>query len=110
LIEIARIEDIRRGKSSVLRVGGGLRSLCLIHEVTPIYPSQAKAAHIVGNVILSIRFDENGYANDVRVIDGHPLLIQSAVHGVRQWRYAPFVFQGTIIPGITTVVLPFGLK
>src|SRR5262249_741120 len=110
LIEVAQVEDLRRQKSSVVRVGDDLRSFCVIHKVQPIYPSQTKAAQIVGNVILSIRFDENGYVNDIRVIEGHPLLTQSAVHAVRQWRYAPFVFQGTIIPGITTVVLPFGLK
>jgi hypothetical protein len=56
---------------------------------------------------MSIGFDENGYVNDVMVIQGHPLLIQSAIDAVRRWRYAPFVFQGTIVPGITTVVLPF---
>src|SRR5262249_1538607 len=45
LIDVARVEDLRRKKSSVLRVGDGLRSLCLIHKVTPVYLSQAKAAH-----------------------------------------------------------------
>jgi TonB family protein len=110
LIEVARVEDLRREKSSFLRVGDGLRSLCLMHKVEPVYPSQPRAAHIVGNVIMSIGFDENGYVNDVMVIQGHPLLIQSAIDAVRRWRYAPFVFQGTIVPGITTVVLPFNSK
>jgi Gram-negative bacterial TonB protein C-terminal len=86
---------IRREKSSFLRVGDGLRSLCLMQKVEPVYPSQAIAAHIVGNVIMSIGFDENGYVNDVMVFQGHPLLIQSAIDAVRRWRYARFVFQGT---------------
>src|SRR5215471_11241074 len=59
LIEVARIGDLRQGKSSV--VGDGLRSSCLIHQVKPAYPSPAKAAHIVGNVILEVRTDRNGY-------------------------------------------------
>jgi TonB family protein len=110
LIEVARVEDLRRQKSSALRVGDGLRSVCLMHKVEPVYPSQAKTAHIVGNVIMSIGFDENGHVNHVMVIEGHPLLIQSAVEAVRQWRYAPYVFHGTIVPGITTVVLSSGPK
>src|SRR5215831_7076841 len=89
LIEVARVEDLRRQKSSVVRVGDDLRSFCVIHKVKPVYPTQAKAAHIVGSVILSIRFDENGNVNDVRVIEKPP---------VRQWRYVPFVFHKTIIP------------
>jgi hypothetical protein len=44
LIEVARLEDLRLEKSSVLRVGDGLRSLCLMHKVEPVYPSQARAA------------------------------------------------------------------
>jgi len=47
LIEIARFEEIRR-KPSVMHVGDSLRSQCLIHQVKPLYSSQAKAAHVVG--------------------------------------------------------------
>lgn len=104
LIEIVRLEEIY--KATV--VGDGLRSLCLIHQVKPQYSSEAKAARIAGNVILSIRIDEDGYVEDVRVVQGHPLLIQSAINAVRQWRYAPTVIRGTIYPTIITVVLSFG--
>ena len=110
LIEVARVEEIRRGKSAVVHVGTGLRSPCLIHQVKPVYPSQAKAARIVGNVIMSVGVDKNGYVEDVMVVQGHPLLIQSAIDAVRQWRYAPFVFLGTMVPVKTTVISPFGLK
>jgi TonB family protein len=106
LIEISRAEEIRRKQT----VGSRLGQLCLIHEVKPLYPPQAKAAHIVGNVILSIGIDKDGYVEDVIVVQGHPLLIQSAINAVRQWRYAPFVFLGTRFPAKTTVVLPFGPK
>ena len=109
LIEIARFEEIR-GKPSVVHVGDGLRSQCLIHQVKPLYPSQAKAAHVVGNVIMSVGIDKNGYVEDVMVIQGHPLLIQSAIEAVRQWRYVPAVFLGTLVPIKTTVVLSIGPK
>jgi TonB family protein len=110
LIEVARIEDIRRGKSAVVHVGDGLRSSCLIRQVKPVYPSQAKAAHIVGNVILEVRTDRNGYVEDVTVVQGHPSLIQSAIDAVRQWRYVPVVLRGETVPVVTTVVVPFGSK
>src|SRR5215467_6541718 len=41
LIEIARLEEIRGGESSVVHVVDILRSRCLIHQVRPVYPSQA---------------------------------------------------------------------
>ena len=108
LIEIARIEDIRHEKPPVVHVGSVLRSPCLIHQVKPAYPSQAKAAHIVGNVIMEVRTNRNGYVEEVTVVQGHPLLIQSAIGAVRQWRYVPVVFGGETVPVVTTVVVPFG--
>ena len=91
-------------------VGSLLRQPCIIHQVKPLYSSQAKAAHIVGNMILSIYVDRDGYVQDVMAVQGHPLLVQSAINAVRQWRYAPFVFLGTRFPAKTTVVLPFSPK
>jgi TonB family protein len=110
LIEIARLEEIRGDKSSVVHVVDRMGSQCLIHQVQPVDPSQAKAAGIVGNVIMSVGVDKNGYVEDVMVVQGHPLLIQLAIDAVRRWRYAPFVFLGTTVPLKTTVVIPFGLK
>ena len=95
---------------SVVHVGDGLRSSCLIRQVKPVYPSQAKAANIVGNVILEVRTDRNGYVEDVTVVLGHPSLIQSAIDAVRQWRYVPVVLRGEAVPVVTTVVVPFGSK
>ncbi len=108
LIELARVEDLRREKSSVLHVGDGLRSPCLIHQVKPVYPSRAKVEHIVGNVIMEVHTDRNGYVEDVTVVQGHPLLTHSAIDAVRQWRYVPVVLRGETVPVVTTVVVPFG--
>jgi TonB family protein len=109
LIEIARVEEIRR-KPPVQHIRGGLRSQCPIHQVKPLYSSQAQAAHIVGNVIMSIGIDKDGYVQDVVVVRGHPLLIRSAITAVRQWRYGPTVIGGRMVPIKTAVVLAFGPK
>jgi protein TonB len=107
VIEIARGEEIRR-KQVIGSFGGS--QLCVIHQVKPLYSPQAKAAHIVGNVILSIDIDRDGYVKDVMVVQGHPLLVQSAIDAVRQWRYAPFVFLGARLPIKTSVLLSFGTR
>ena len=89
LIEIARAEEIRRKQT----IGSLLRRLCLIHQVKPLYSPQAKAAHIVGNVIMAIDIDKDGHVEDVRVVQGHPLLNQSAINAIRQWRYVPALWR-----------------
>lgn len=107
LIEVASLEELRRMKPLQI-VGSEPRSPCLIRRIKPVYPSPAKAARIVENVLMQVRIDKNGYVEDVTVIKGHPLLNESAVSAVRQWQYAPNVFYGTMTPVITTVLVPFG--
>jgi len=111
LIEVAPLEKIRSAQPSVVRAVDVLRrSPCLIHQVKAVYPSQARTGRIVGNVILSIGLDKSGHVEDVMVVQGHRLLIQSAIDAVRQWRYVPAVLFGEPVPIKITVIVPFGIK
>jgi len=66
----------------------------LLHRVEPEYPKVAKAAHVQGDVVLDILIDKEGKVSDLKVVSGHPLLIQSAMDAVRQWRYRPYIIGG----------------
>lgn len=58
-----------------------------IHRVEPDYPPMARAQHIEGTVILDVEIAEDGNVANIEVVSGNPLLAQSAVRAVRQWRY-----------------------
>src|SRR5947208_11319039 len=88
LIELAPLEEIRRRKSSFVRVGDDLRSPCLIRQIKPVYPSQAKAARIVGNVIMEVRVDKTGYVEHENVIKDNTLLKQPDNNSVQEGRAA----------------------
>jgi TonB family protein len=79
----------------------------LIHRVEPVYPELAKRARISGNIKLRITIDEEGKVQDIRVIDGNPLLNGAAVEAVQQWRYTPAIQDGKPIPVTTTITLTF---
>lgn len=77
-----------------IRVSSGVAQGQLIHQVAPIYPAQAKLAQINGTVVVQAVVGKDGSVTKVKALRGPPILIQSALEAVRQWRYKPFAVNG----------------
>ena len=97
-------------KKTPIRVGGNVQASRLIHRVEPEYPELAKRARVSGMVILQVIVSEGGAVEDIRVIRGHPLLNEAALHAVRQWKYSPYFLNGEPIPVTATVTVNFVLR
>jgi outer membrane biosynthesis protein TonB len=57
-----------------------------MHFVKPIYPKKARLAHIVGVVKLHLVFGDDGSIVELWPVSGDPLLVDSAIKAVEQWR------------------------
>ena len=79
----------------------------LIRHVRPRYPALAKQARIQGTVILEAIINKQGSVENLRVVKGHPLLIQRALEAVKQWRYKPTVLNGVPVEVITRITVNF---
>jgi protein TonB len=55
----------------------------------PICPLNAKLAHLQGEVYIAAVIGKDGKTEDLRPISGSPVLIQSVLDAVKQWRYSP---------------------
>jgi len=77
--------------------------------VRPRYPAPALQARIEGTVILEAIIGKQGLVKNLRVNEGHPLLIGRAVEAVRQWRYKPTVLNGVPVEVITRITVRFSL-
>jgi TonB family protein len=97
-------------QSEPIRVGADVQESKLIRRVDPVYPELAKRARVQGKVVLMITVNAEGYVTDVQVISGHPLLSETAVAAVRQWRYSPTLLNGQAVPVIATVTVIFNLQ
>jgi len=64
--------------------------------VFPTYPGLVFNAHIKGTVDIGLSISPEGDVANYRVLSGHPLLVQSAVEAVRQWKFQPNVVQGEL--------------
>jgi protein TonB len=77
--------------------------------VEPQYPADAKARHIQGPVVLDIQVLGDGAVGNVAVVSGDPLLTQSAINAVKQWRYQPESANGQAIESQARVTVKFTL-
>jgi protein TonB len=92
-----------------IRVGGQVEQARLIFQPKPEYPPLAKMARIQGTVRLEAVISRDGTIQDLKVLNGHPLLVKSALEAVQRWRYQPTLLNGEPVEVITEVDVNFTL-
>jgi len=96
--------------SGPVRVGGNVQAARLVNRVQPIYPPLARQTRISGTVRLHAIISKDGTIQSLEVVSGHPLLQQSALDAVRQWRYQPTLLNGEPVEVDTTIDVIFSLN
>lgn len=77
-----------------IRVGGNTAATHLVFQPRPVYPPEAKQAHIQGVVSLHAIIAKDGTVENLSVISGDPLLAASALEAVDRWVYRPTLLNG----------------
>jgi protein TonB len=93
-----------------VRVGGNIKPPTKTHDVRPVYPPIAQSARVQGVVIIEATIGADGRVKDTKVLRSIPLLDQSAVDAVKQWRFTPTLLNGVPVPVIMTVTVNFTLQ
>jgi TonB family protein len=86
-----------------------LRSL-LVSETVPAYPPLARQANVQGMVVLDADISKDGTIESLRVISGHPMLVQAAIDAVKQWKYTPFVINDQPVALNSKIMVHFRLS
>jgi len=81
----------------------------LLHRVEPVYPAEALLSRLEGKVILAATVMEDGTVSDVKVIEGSPILVPSAVDAVAHWQYKPFELDGKPVKNEIAIKIDFKL-
>jgi len=100
------IPGVRPGR---IRIGGNVQQAKVAKSVAPIYPQEAKDAHIAGTVVLHAVIGIDGSVQDVSYISGPQLLFRPAADSVGQWRYEVTYLNGDPVEVDTTVTVHFVL-
>jgi len=92
-----------------ITVSQGVTQGMLINKVQPNYPPLAKQARVQGQVVLQAVIGKDGTIQNLHVVSGHPMLVQSALDAVRQWRYRPYFLNGEPVEVDTQITVNFSL-
>ena len=94
-----------------IRVSQGVTQGLKVHDVMPQYPQMAKIARVQGPVVLAAVIGKDGTIQNLHVIStASPLLNQSALEAVKQWRYRPYILNGEPVEVDTTITVNFTLS
>jgi protein TonB len=89
---------------------GHIEPAMLIYRVEPSYPALARQVRIEGHVELHAIIATDGTIQSLQVISGHPLLVQSALEAVRQWRYRATILDGQPVEVDTYITVVYTLQ
>lgn len=93
-----------------VRVSQGVTEGLLLHQVKPTYPPLARQARIQGQVVLEAIIAKDGTIQNLRLVQGHPMLAPSAIEAVKQWRYKPYFLNGEPVEVETQITVNFTLS
>ena len=92
-----------------VRISTGSAAGMIISQVDPVYPDEARAAHVQGTVVLRAVISKTGTVEKLNVVSGPPALMVSAIDAVRQWKYKPYLLNGEPTAVDTTININFSL-
>ena len=92
-----------------IRVGGNVQATKITNKVTPVYPHDAKLAHVQGVVSLLAVIGKDGSIQNLHLIIGPALLVDSAREAVKQWTYQPTLLNGQPVEVVTQIDVNYTL-
>ena len=92
---------------SRVRITQAVMANRVLTRVEPVYPPEARSAHITGLVVVRIVIDKNGEVLNAEYVSGLPMLVPAAIEAIKQWKYQPFLLNGETVEVETTVETSF---
>ncbi len=82
----------------------------LVRRVEPVYPPMARQIRRSGKVELHALIAADGKVQSLELVSGDPLLVQSALDAVKQWRYKPTLLNGQAVEVDTYITVIYTLQ
>lgn len=99
------------GANEVLQVGTGVTAPRILSRVAATYTEEARIAKLSGTIVLFLEVSASGTVENVVVL--HKMgkgMDESAVHAIKQWKFAPAVKDGLPVPVIMTAEMNFQIE
>jgi TonB family protein len=93
----------------VMNISQGVSQGLILKKVAPSYPSNALRLRTEGSVELLATISKKGDISSVKILSGDPNLARSAADAVKQWKYKPYLLDGSPVEIQTQVTVNFKL-
>jgi protein TonB len=90
-----------------LNVSQGVSQGLLVKKVQPKYPPNALRARLEGSVQLLATISKNGDISTVKILSGDSQLSHAAADAVKQWKYKPYLLNGSPVEIQTQITVNF---
>jgi len=90
-------------------VGNQTAAAQLVQRFEPVYPELAIETRVSGTVRLHAILAKDGSVEQLEVVSGHPLLVQSAMDAVKHWKYRPTLLDGEAVEVDTLIDVVYSL-
>jgi protein TonB len=80
------------------------------HPVNPDYPLLDRQMKVQGSVILQALIGRDGSIQDLRVVSGPAILAAAAREAVKQWRFKPYLQDGSPIETQARIIVNFTIS
>lgn len=97
------------GQRGPVHIGAQVAEANLMRKVEPAYPALARPGRISGVIEFTALIGENGRIQNLQLVRGHPLFVNAAREAVLQYVYKPTLLNGSPVPVITSIIVPFEL-
>ena len=90
-------------------VSQGVSQGLVIKKVAPAYPTNALRMRIEGPVELLATISKKGDIASIKILSGDPALARAAAEAVKQWKYKPYLLDGSPVEIQTQITVNFKL-
>lgn len=92
-----------------LTISQGVSQGLLLKKVQPVYPSNALRLRTEGSVELLATISKSGSISSVKILSGDQQLARAALDAVKQWKYKPYLLNGSPVEIQTQITVNFKL-
>jgi len=102
--------DVKVANVEKVDIPAGIAVGSLVKKQMPIYPQEAKNAHVSGRVVLQATIGRDGGIHELHVLSApSPSLAAASLWAVSHWQYKPYLLNGEPVEVETTVNVIFTL-
>ena len=103
-----QIEDVPRQKKRIHE--SHIDPALLTRRIEPVFPPLARQTRRSGKVELHALIGTDGSVQELQVVSGDPLFVDSALQAVRQWHYRPTYLNGQPVEIDTFITVIYTLQ